>query len=84
MKVGFIDYYLDEWHANNYPAWIKEASNGEMEVTLAYGLIEKNGQMTLAEFRDALGTSRKYAVALLEYFDNRKLTKKVGDARIKA
>ena len=40
MKIGFIDYYLDEWHANNYPAWIKEASNGEMEVTLAYGLID--------------------------------------------
>ena len=18
-RVGFIDYYLDEWHANNYP-----------------------------------------------------------------
>ncbi len=51
---------------------------------LAYSLIEKNGQMTLAEFRDALGTSRKYAVALLEYFDNRRLTKKVGDARVKA
>ena len=28
MKIGFIDYYLDEWHANKYPAWIKEASNG--------------------------------------------------------
>ncbi len=40
MKIGFIDYYLDEWHANSYPAWIKEASNGEMEVTLAYGLID--------------------------------------------
>ena len=25
-KLGFIDYYLDEWHANNYPAWIKEAN----------------------------------------------------------
>lgn len=23
-KIGFIDYYLSEWHANNYPAWIKE------------------------------------------------------------
>ena len=40
MKIGFIDYYLDEWHANKYPAWIKEASNGEMEVTLAYALID--------------------------------------------
>ncbi|MGN1094463.1 MAG: hypothetical protein ACI4SC_05730 [Candidatus Neoclostridium sp.] len=25
-KIGFIDYYLDEWHANNYPAWIKAAN----------------------------------------------------------
>ena len=23
--IGFIDYYISEWHANNYPAWIKEA-----------------------------------------------------------
>lgn len=22
-KIGFIDYYLSEWHANNYPAWIE-------------------------------------------------------------
>lgn len=24
-KIGFIDYYLSEWHANNYPAWIEAA-----------------------------------------------------------
>lgn len=24
--IGFIDYYLSEWHANNYPAWIRQAS----------------------------------------------------------
>lgn len=23
-KIGFIDYYISEWHANNYPAWIRE------------------------------------------------------------
>ncbi len=40
MKIGFIDYYLDEWHANNYPKWISDASAGEMQVTLAYGLID--------------------------------------------
>ena len=22
-KIGFVDYYLSEWHANNYPAWIE-------------------------------------------------------------
>ena len=24
-KIGFVDYYISEWHANNYPLWIKEA-----------------------------------------------------------
>ena len=27
-KIGFIDLYLDEWHANNYPAWFRAASLG--------------------------------------------------------
>ena len=40
VKIGFVDYYLDEWHANNYPALIKEVSGGEMEVAYAYGHID--------------------------------------------
>ena len=24
--IGFVDFYISEWHANNYPAWIKEAN----------------------------------------------------------
>ncbi|MCQ2431217.1 MAG: Gfo/Idh/MocA family oxidoreductase [Clostridia bacterium] len=39
MKIGFIDYYLDEWHANNYPQLFKDASDGEIEVAIAYGQI---------------------------------------------
>lgn len=39
MKIGFIDYYLDEWHANNYPKMIKDQSDGAMEVCYAYGKI---------------------------------------------
>lgn len=39
MKIGFIDYYLDEWHANNYPQMLKDISNGEIEVAFAYGQI---------------------------------------------
>ena len=39
-KIGFIDYYLDEWHANNYPAWIKEHSSGEQVVAYAYAYRE--------------------------------------------
>ncbi|MBE6787099.1 MAG: hypothetical protein E7537_01990 [Ruminococcaceae bacterium] len=25
-KIGFVDFYISEWHANNYPAWFKEAN----------------------------------------------------------
>ncbi len=34
-----------------------------------------------SEFRDVFGTSRKYAIPLLEYFDARGLTVRVGDTR---
>ena len=44
-------------------------------------LAEAEGTVTLAQFRDGIGTSRKYAMALLEYWDVTGLTKKEGDAR---
>jgi selenocysteine-specific elongation factor len=37
--------------------------------------------MTAAEFRDLLGTSRKYAVPLLEWLDARGITVRSGDLR---
>jgi hypothetical protein len=39
-KIGFIDYFLDEWHANQYPAWIERETGGEMEVAYAFGKID--------------------------------------------
>ncbi len=38
--------------------------------------------LTLAQFRDLAGTSRKYAQALLEHFDQQKLTRRVEDHRV--
>lgn len=40
------------------------------------------GKIAVGDLRDALGTSRRYAVPLLEYFDARKVTRRVGDERI--
>ncbi len=45
---------------------------------------EKNGSITLAQLRDAIGTSRKYAMALLSYMDEQKITRKVGEVRVLA
>jgi selenocysteine-specific elongation factor len=47
---------------------------------LAY--IKQNGKITLGETRDLFQTSRKYAQALLDYMDERKLTRRVGDDRV--
>ena len=54
-KIGFIDYYLDEYHAENYPAWIREASGGEFEVCYAYADIESPKGRTNKEFCRDLG-----------------------------
>ena len=51
-------------------------------LTLAKEHVDQNGQITLAEMRDLMGASRKFAVAVLEYWDKRGITKKVGDALI--
>ena len=45
------------------------------------GAMEAAGQLTLAQARDLLGTSRRYAQALLEHMDSEGLTLRVGDAR---
>ncbi len=38
-------------------------------------------QITPADFRDGLGTSRKYAMALLAHFDDQRVTRRLGDSR---
>jgi selenocysteine-specific elongation factor len=44
--------------------------------------LRARGRMTAAEFRDLLGTSRKYAVPLLEWLDARGVTIRSGDYRM--
>ncbi|MCX6065300.1 MAG: SelB C-terminal domain-containing protein [Chloroflexi bacterium] len=43
--------------------------------------IAKNGQVSAAEVRDLFGTSRKYALALLEHLDAIGVTIRDGDFR---
>lgn len=44
--------------------------------------IEQHGQITVADARDLFQTSRKYALALLEYLDQIRITRREGDARV--
>jgi selenocysteine-specific elongation factor len=44
-------------------------------------LLQADGRATMARVRDAFGTSRKYALPLMEYFDGVGLTQRDGDLR---
>lgn len=44
--------------------------------------LREKGKLTVAEFRDLLGTSRKYALPLLDYFDTQRWTRRTGDERV--
>jgi selenocysteine-specific elongation factor len=52
-------------------------------VETVYRTIEERGSITVADLRDLLNTSRKFALAIMEYMDQKKMTLRVGDARVK-
>jgi selenocysteine-specific elongation factor len=45
-------------------------------------ILRSEGTITLARLRDELGTSRRYAQALLEHLDAQRVTRRVGDERV--
>ena len=56
------------------------ALRGIQEKLVAF--LEKRGEVTVPEFKEMTGLSRKYIIPLLEHFDAVKLTLRVGDKRV--
>jgi selenocysteine-specific elongation factor len=46
------------------------------------GQIEEKGAVTVAQVRDMFAASRKYALALMEHLDERRITRRIGDERV--
>jgi len=46
--------------------------------------LEANNEVDVAKFRDLVGTTRKYAVPMLNYFDTKGITLRQGDVRVLA
>jgi selenocysteine-specific elongation factor len=44
--------------------------------------LRREDSITVAQVRDRFGTTRKYALALMEYLDAQRITRRVGDARV--
>lgn len=64
----------------NDSMYIASSVHREM-LSLLRTFFSKKSDMTVAEFRDILSTTRKYALPFLEYLDSNKITLRVGDVR---
>ncbi len=60
MKIGFIDYFLDEPHSNTCPAELEKISGGEVKLAYAYAMIDspKEGGLTTDEWCEKFGAKR--------------------------
>jgi selenocysteine-specific elongation factor len=45
--------------------------------------IDERGEINVATMRDLFGTTRKYAIPFLEHLDEQKVTRRVGDVRVR-
>lgn len=59
-KIGFVDYFISEWHANNYPAWIDRiAAEMGVDYKVAYAWAELETSpidgLTTAEWCEKFG-----------------------------
>jgi len=43
--------------------------------------LTSNGEITTPQFKDMTGASRKFVIPLIEYFDSKKVTLRIGDIR---
>ncbi|SPF32442.1 Selenocysteine-specific elongation factor [Candidatus Desulfosporosinus infrequens] len=69
-----------EWvHIDQYYYRQKELESAK-EILSEF--LKIHGEAGVSEVREMWGISRKYAVPLLEFFDNQKLTRRTGDKRI--
>jgi selenocysteine-specific elongation factor len=59
-------------------------TRGGYEAALAVvkELVAANGSVTVAQLRDRMGASRRIVLALLEYLDAQRVTRRAGDARL--
>ena len=59
---------------------LAETYQSAVEKIRAHLIAQKT--ITVAQVRDLFNTSRKYALALMEYLDDQRITRRVGDERV--
>jgi selenocysteine-specific elongation factor len=54
----------------------------EAAVEMVKEIVSNSGSITVAQLRDRMGASRRPVLALLEYLDSQRVTRRVGDSRV--
>jgi selenocysteine-specific elongation factor len=54
----------------------------EQALALTRAIVAEEGSVTVARLRDRMGASRRPVLALLEYLDSQRVTRRVGDERV--
>ena len=62
-SIGFVDFYIDEWHSNNYPQMIRNSTRGkEYAVTLAWDEITPDGKKGLERWCREQGVAKAKSI----------------------
>jgi selenocysteine-specific elongation factor len=77
VAEGFVVRVTDE-------IYLHADADADMRKRVTDKLAEVPAGLTVADIRDLLGTTRKYAVPLCEFLDKTGLTRRNGDLRVKA
>ena len=68
-KIGLIDYYLSEWHANHYPDWIRDVQGAVPAACVCYAWAELDKSpldgVTTAEWCQRNGAERCESIGQL-------------------
>ena len=71
--------------------WVMEVAEGivfhhqawQEIVTWVLMTIDSQGSVSVAQLRDRFDTTRKYALAVMEYLDNKRITRRRDDVRVR-
>ena len=69
-KIGFVDFYISEWHANNYPGWIAQANEflgTDFQVAYAWAELDTSplDQVTTAQWCEKFGVEQCQSIEQL-------------------
>ena len=78
-----LGYLIDEGRVVRVNESVVFAASAYRELTdRIVAHLNENGSITVADVRTMFGTSRKYSLPLLEYMDQQRITRRVGDERV--